>query len=258
MSGRTLVAEKAIYLFAVARDLDPVVLAEQPGIHGAPVHVLDHRGLQAITCRVDLNEFGEDALRRNLERLPWLEEIARAHDAVVHTAASAATTAPIRLVTICSTETSVRARLDEWFEGLQRALDRVEGCQEWSIKAFAPGDGAPDDAGTDTPPSTGAAYLQRRRTQLAARAQGAQRAAEIAEAIHRDASNVVRASRRLAPQDPRLSGFPETMILNGAYLVADDQASLFEELIAHLQIEYADASVDVRGPWPPYSFATLD
>jgi hypothetical protein len=251
------VAEEGLYLFAVGRGLQPAALTRVHGIHAKPLRVVEHRGLQAITCEVDLGEFGEEPLKRNLERLPWLEEIARAHDSVVQAAAAEATIAPIRLVTICSGEASVRERLDAWFQGLQRALDRVEGCHEWSVKAFAPAAEPADDDDAERPVS-GAAYLKKRRVQLDARAEGTEKAAEIADAIHRDASAASRASRRLAPQDPRLSGFPGTMVLNGAYLVADDEVSLFEELAAQLRIEYADAAVDVRGPWPPYSFATLD
>ena len=101
-------ADRGQYLFAVARGLDPQQLEGVAGLRNTAVQVLEHRGLQAVTCGVDLGEVGEDALRRNLESLPWLEEVARAHDDVVQATALGATTAPMRLVTICSDEASVR------------------------------------------------------------------------------------------------------------------------------------------------------
>ena len=112
----------ASYLFAVARGLDTQQLGDVSGLRDAALQVLEHRGLQAVTCSVDLAEFGEEALRRNLESLAWLEEVARAHDDVVQAAALRATTAPMRLVTICSDDAGVRARLDEWYDGARRPL----------------------------------------------------------------------------------------------------------------------------------------
>ena len=250
-------AERGQYLFAVARGLDVQQLGDVPGLRDATIQVLEHRDLQAVTCSVDLAEFGEEALRRNLESLPWLEEVARAHDDVVQATALVATTAPMRLVTICSDTRLVRARLDEWYDGLQTALDRVEGCHEWSVKAFA--DLAPDDGAESGPRDTsGAAYLARKRARANDKQAAADQAAQLADTVHHELGTRARAVRRLAPQDPRLAEFQGTMILNGAYLVDDDSRDSFRSAAEDLARRYPDAGIDVRGPWPPYSFATLD
>jgi len=251
------VADRGQYLFAVARGLDPQQLGDVSGLRDAAIQVLEHRGLQAVTCSVDLAEFGEEALRRNLESLPWLEGVARAHDDVVQATALVATTAPMRLVTICSDEASVRARLDEWYDGLATALDRVEGCHEWSVKTFA----APaPDSGDDAAPkdASGAAYLARKRARASDQRAAADAAAQVADVVHQELGRRARAVRRLAPQDPRLTEFPGTMILNGAYLVDDGSRDTFRSVAEDLARRYPDAGIDIRGPWPPYSFATLD
>lgn len=250
-------ADRGQYLFAVARGLDPQQLGDVSGLRDAAIQVLGHRGLQAVTCSVDLTEFGEEALRRNLESLSWLEEVARAHDAVVQATALVATTAPMRLVTICSDEASVRARLDEWYDGLETALDRVEGCHEWSVKAFAapPADSRDDPASKD---ASGAAYLARKRARASDKRAAADDAAQVADLVHQELGRRARAMRRLAPQDPRLTGFSGAMILNGAYLVDDESRDIFRSAAEDLARRYPDAGIDIRGPWPPYSFATLD
>src|SRR5690349_6641927 len=71
------------YLFAVARGLDPRGLSSTTGLHGAPLDVVPLRDLQAVVCSVDLSEFGEEEVARNLEDLRWLEEVARCHHEVV-------------------------------------------------------------------------------------------------------------------------------------------------------------------------------
>ena len=87
----------------------------------------------------------ERVLSRNLEDLSWLEKVARGHDTVIHAVAGAAATAPLRLATICLDDDGVRARLDEWHDALETALDRVEGRAEWAVKAYARSD-APSSA----------------------------------------------------------------------------------------------------------------
>jgi hypothetical protein len=225
------------YLFAVARGLDAASLDGVTGLRDRPLEVVDHLGLQAVVCDVDLAEFGEDVLPDHLEDLAWLEEVARRHNDVVWEVADRSTVAPMRLVTICSDDTSVRRRVEDNQEGLTRALDNVEGRREWSVKAYAvkeevaaPAPAARSGAGA------GAAYLQRKKEQ---------------------ASRAV-ASRRLAPQDARLTGRTETMVLNSAYLVPDDEGDAFLEAVRRLQDVVSGATVEAQGPWPPYSFAVLE
>ena len=159
---------QARYLFAVARDLESSALAGTPGLRQAPLEIIDHRALQAVVCSVDLDEFGEEKLATNLEDLGWLEDVARCHNDVVFAAASAGAVAPMRLVTICSGDESVRARIEDIYDDLVHALNRVEGRSEWSVKVYAPREEAPDPEPAARPTS-GAAYLERKRAQAAKR-----------------------------------------------------------------------------------------
>jgi hypothetical protein len=245
------------YLFAVARGLDPAVLRDTPGLRGAPVEVVEHRGLQAVVCTVDLAEFGEEQLKSNLEDLTWLEEVARAHHDVVFAIASAGAVAPMRLVTICSDDASVRARIDGVRDELSEALARVEGRHEWSVKVYAPRQEQSETVDSARPTS-GAAYLQRKREQAAHRRSAGEQSLRVAEEVNQTLSGSVVASRVLPPQDPRLTGRTDTMILNGAYLVAAGEADGFRDLVGRLAELHPSLEIELKGPWPPYSFATLD
>jgi len=258
------VAEQGRYLYAIARGLDPATVEGVRGLDGAPVETVDHRGLIALVSTVDLAEYGEEGLRRNLEDLTWLEKVARGHDTVIHAVAGAAVTAPLRLATICLDDDGVRARLDEWHDALETALDRVQGRAEWAVKAYArtgPSEQAPaevaDDQGT---PGKGAglAYLQRKKGQAHQQAQSQERAMQVAEQVHEALAARCVASRRLAPQDPRLTGHEGAMTLNGAYLVDEAEGDAFAAAVQELAETYPDAHLTLAGPWPPYSFASLD
>ena len=248
---------QARYLFVVARGLAPDALEGLPGFEEKPVEVVEHRGLQAVVGTVDLAEFGEEALRDNLEDLAWLEAVARRHNDVVFAAASNATVAPMRLVTILADDDSVRARIDELHEPLSEALDRVEGCREWSVKAYVAPATAPTEESTSRTAS-GADYLRRKREQAERRRAVTHDMGQLADDLHDSLAARAVASRRLPAQDPRLTGRSETMVLNGAYLVSDADGDGFRTLVARLGEQNEGAILEVEGPWPPYSFATLD
>jgi hypothetical protein len=66
------------------------------------------------------------------------------------------------------------------------------------------------------------------------------------------------AARRHPPQDRRLSGTPDWMVLNGAYLVDAAMAIEFADSVRQLVSGYPTLRVELTGPWPPYSFAAVD
>jgi hypothetical protein len=210
---------------------------------------------------VDLAEYGEEALRRNLEDLAWVEKVARTHDAVVRAVAAQATVAPLRLVTVCVGDASVVERLRQWEEPLTAALTRVEGSREWSVKAYAAQDAPTEDRQDETGGSavgSGLAYLQRKRDAVRRRDRSQAALAETAEAVHVALAGRARASRLLAPQDPQLTGRAEPMVLNGAYLVPEADEQRFTDLVDELRRRHPDVSLEVAGPWAPYSFAVLE
>lgn len=268
-------ADTGSYIYAAGRNVGSLTTVR--GLRDAPLRLVNWQDLDAIVSTVDLQEFGEAPLRQHLEDLGWLEEVARVHDRVVRAAWSATgAVAPFRLATICSTDDAVRARLTRLYDDLTSALDRVAGRSEWTVKAFLaeqpdqpgqpdqsgqPGQpdqqpGQPGQATEDAPASAGTAYLMRRRAQLDQRRQAAVDAQAVADDIHRRLAGSADACRRLPPQDQRLTGYTEPMILNGAYLVDDNDAEPFQRAVQAAARTAVRLTVD--GPWPPYSFTSLE
>jgi hypothetical protein len=246
------------YLYAVTRGVDAGTLTGTTGLGEEPVTIIEEGGLQAVTGAVDLDEYGETGLREHLEDLGWLERVARTHDDVVRAAAALGPTAPLRLATICLDDEGVRARLREWHDALHSALDRVEGRAEWSVKAYS---SAIEDDTVAAAPSgggTGAAYLQRKRSQATRRREADELAMTAARDLHEALTGRTVAARLLAAQDPGLTHHKGVMRLNAAYLVPVDEADAFLAEAEQLATAHDALQVEINGPWPPYSFATLD
>jgi hypothetical protein len=257
------VAETGRYLYAVSRDLDPAVLADFPGLGGGPLELVPYQDLVAVVSSVDLDEYGEEGLRQNLENLEWLEEAARRHDSVVQAVAAVAPAAPLRLATICLDDEGVRRRLKEWHAALVQILDRVQGRTEWSVKIFTDERRAapvPAPAGGTAvgPDGAGAAYLQRKKSESEARLAQETAAAGAVTLVHEALARHAEATRLLPPQDPRLTGHEGSMLHNGAYLVDASREPDFVACVLRQVAAHTDVTIDLRGPWPPYSFAMLE
>jgi len=246
------------YLYAVTRGVDPEALSGVAGLGGGTLDVLEHDGLSAVLSTVPLDEYGEEALRANLEQLEWLEVTARTHDAVIKAVSDLGPVAPMRLATIFLDDDSVHRRLAEWYHALELALDRVQGRQEWSVKVLSPTVASDVVAAAQERPSSGADYLRQKRAAVDQRAAHASEAQQRAETIHAALAQRAVAVRLLSPQDPRLTGHQGTMVLNAAYLVDADEGAAFVADVDAFRTTDSQLVVDVRGPWPPYSFAMLE
>ncbi len=247
-------ASRGRYLYAVCRGLDLDALGGLLGLGDADVEAVEVDGLVGLVSSVDLDEYGEEGLRHNLERLDWLETAARGHDAVVQAAAAVAPTAPMRLATVFRDDDGVRRTLAEQHDRISAVLDRVEGHEEWSVKVLTRTHDEPPTA----PASSGAEYLRRRQEARQARDDDQRDAHVAAQQVHDALVGLAAASRRLPPQDPRLTGHAGTMVHNVAYLVPRDLSDAFAAAVGDLTGDHREVLIDARGPWPPYSFAILE
>jgi hypothetical protein len=244
-----------VWMHGVIAEADVAGLAAITGIAGSAVRVVAVDGMAAVVSDAPLAEYGEQALRQNLENLTWLERIARSHHAVVDMLAQNGTVVPARLATIHHDDSRVRQVLGERRDELTRALNRLAGREEWGVKAYvvsgmtrSPGEAAADSG------RSGTAYLMRRKAQLAAEHHGHQAAADAAASIHDALAAYAVAARQHAPQDRRLSGASTAMVLNGAYLIDRFGRPGFSALAGDVAYRNPSIRLELTGPWPAYSF----
>src|SRR3954469_15023579 len=172
--------DAATYLYAITRPIPPVAVVGLRGIGGGAVRAIPAGDLTCVASSVDPADFDEEAMSRNLESLAWLERAAREHDDVVQAVAALATTAPLRLATICRDDASAVQRVRARAHETAALLAHLDGHEEGGVKLFdAPEEPAVrssvgPDAGARAG-SSGTAYLLRGRAELAARADAAAR-----------------------------------------------------------------------------------
>jgi Gas vesicle synthesis protein GvpL/GvpF len=246
---------RGVWVYAVTSHKPAVGLDELTGVAGELPRAITAAGLTAVAGDVGLAEFGEGALRRNLEDLDWLAATARAHHRVINAVARQGPAVPMRLATVYRDDGKVGAVLAERGADFRAALERTAEREEWGVKAYAARPAAPAAAG---PASSGAAYLQRRRQELSERQDSRRAATASAEQIHAALSALAAGTRLHPPQSPQLTGNSAPMILNAAYLLDSGQGQQFVEGVSDLAERHPAVRLEVTGPWPPYSFAALE
>ncbi|WP_156689908.1 GvpL/GvpF family gas vesicle protein [Mycobacterium sp. Marseille-P9652] len=229
------------------------------GVAGEPVRAVSDSGLTAVVGTVGLDDFGEQALRRHLEDLDWLAAAARAHDAVVSTIARSGPVVPMRMATVFLDDGRVRELLVKRRTDFVAALDRVTAREELGVKAYADPKAltGANETADDRPGGklTGTAYLMRRRRALASEDDAFRIAAAHAERIHAGLLEHAVAGKRKPASDRRLSGRDGWTVLNGTYLVDQDEVDVFRSVVAKIEHNTPGIELEITGPWPPYSFA---
>jgi hypothetical protein len=214
--------------------------------------------LSCVVSTVDLDEFGDEALPRNLADLGWLERVAREHDAVVQAADAALTVLPLRLGTVCADDDSAVRRAEELRVPAQAALDLVTGRAEWGVKLYAVARRPTELVSVAERPASGLEYLRRRRAEVDRRAVDVAAAAADADSVFEQLGGRSVLGKRHRLQDPALSGVAHPMLLNAAFLVDRDQTEQFRAAVGRLAAERDPGSLVLTGPWPPYSFASVE
>ena len=252
-----------LYLYGIVR-ANVRITGELPGVDSRhDAFLLEGNELAAIVSSVSLEEFGEEPLRENLNEVAWLEEKARAHEDVLEALLESTTVVPTRLCTIFSDEKQVREMMSRERAALLEALERLEGKAEWGVKAFAGPDALERAAlervkeGADEESvSAGAAYMDRRRREARARENAEEIADGWAQAIHERLARCAAEALLNPLQRREVSGHDGDMLLNGVYLVEDEEVERFRELASELADDYRTRGVlvELTGPWPAYNF----
>lgn len=268
------------YLYGITRQAPlAVALAEadaEParGEHRArrgdagPLEILECSGLAAVVRSVLLADFSAAVLQERLRSASELEALVRSHNHVTAAVHRQQAILPAKFGSVYASADDVVAALQPVHDTLLRQLDRLEGRDEWAIHMYA------DDAivrkhvaATDpdilrlrercATANRGRAYFLERQlrdeleaaTQIALTARARQAYDRLAE---------IAVASEVHPFVPSADAVPEVEILRAAFLVAREDADMFEGTLRAAESPDEGLRCEWSGPWPPYSFAVRD
>ncbi len=220
--------------------------------------------LAAVVSDIDAADFTGDASERHLADLEWLAPRAARHEALIESCrhpadGHAVPVLPARFGTIFRAESSIAARLAAHEGTILAFLDAVTARDEWTVRIVADRARATDRLVQATACArglnlaSGAGYLLARKLQ----ADAAARVSDwLLERSMHTLGTLPPGPRRLITRAPaRRAEGPEPVALAAVLATPTEAADLLAWADAARPALADDGlSIDVTGPWPPYSF----
>ncbi len=247
----------AVYVYCIVKAAArPSTRRAPAGIPGAtaPEAAGLAGGLWLIVAHVPLDTYGPGRLDAALRDMPWVGEVALAHEAVVEHFARAKgmTVIPAKLFTMFSTLDRALADTRSRRRDISHAARRIAGCEEWGVRVVR------EPGGKGTRPAaaaaaTGADFLAAKKRARDDKIESARAAAEAALAAYDSLAAVARDSRR---RDDVPDGAVSPPLLDAAFLVPTGRRARFKTTArrAARGCAGAGASMTLTGPWPAYNF----
>ncbi len=250
----------AVYLYCLVKSPAAPSLARVPaGLPRAarPALVTIGRSLRIVVADVPLETYGPGALRDSLHDMPWVGEVAVAHESVVEHFARArgATVIPAKLFTMFSSVDRAIASVKEQRAQVAAVMARLGGCAEWGVRITRQRQ-VPGPRRAPASVRSGASFLAAKkqarddaRAALAAGAEAAEGAFEALAALARDTHR----------RDTEPDGAVAPPLLDAAFLVPAASLRPFKAAArrAAASCSRAGCEMTLTGPWPPYNFVAL-
>jgi gas vesicle protein GvpL/GvpF len=207
-------------------------------------------GLWVIVSTVPAGEY-QRGLAERLTNVEWVAECGVAHHDVIARAAQGRAVAPFRLLTLFRSDDRVIAEVTRLRSRIERALDRIDDRREWVVRVAA--------VSRATTPArsrraeSGTSYLMARAAQPSRRGTATPDARRVAREL-------VAELKEYADQIVQRPSEAAHVLYDGALLVSRAR----EHDLGHAIRQWAPrlapvgCRVSLTGPWPPYSFVSLD
>jgi len=250
-----------IYLYA---------LSDKPEqLNQAPVFKA-HPHLYMYSATVSEEEFGEEALKKNLTDSIWVERVIRDHERVVSQALERGTVIPFRFPTLFATEQTYLAFLLKNEKNLRFLHDRLKGCTEWGLKVYANTQAIENAILRDrrmmeiseeiSRSNSGKAFL------LTKKKMDLQK--EILKEKINQALGDMLGELRISSRDFKANGIhskeatgrEDEMVMNLAFLIYKDQRQEYLSKVLHWKekLEMNGIFLESSGPWAPYNFCDIN
>jgi hypothetical protein len=207
-------------------------------------------GLWVIVSTVPAREY-ESRLATKLTDVEWLAECGVAHHDVIARAAHGRGVAPFRLLTLFRSDDRVREEVTRLRGRIERALDSVHDRREWVVRVAAVSRGE-RPAGL-RPPRSGTSYLMAR----AAQPRGL---TPTTPAARRAARALIADLKGYADRFVQRPSSAAHVLCDGALLVSRAREHDLGNAVREwaMRLTPVGCRVSLTGPWPPYSFVSLD
>jgi Gas vesicle synthesis protein GvpL/GvpF len=251
-----------VYVYAaVGGQPSPRVLARIPPMpDGQPPRILAlSKGVALVVSDVPADSYRPERLEPRLGDSDWVAAAGAAHHTAAEVLSRSLGVLPFRMFSIFSSDARLIATLTPARTRIEKALAAVAGRDEWVLRVGAPdaarisGDAAAGEPlGTQAVSGTG--FLRQKAAAKRARLERVARVkSETATLFSSLEALADQAAHRPIPAGT-------TLLLDAAFLIEKRKAAAFRRALSRTAQTLLDAGcpVSLTGPWPPYSFASIE
>jgi hypothetical protein len=256
-------ADRYVYVYvyaAVSGQPGPALLSKIPPMpegHAARTVPLT-RAITLVVADVPAATYRPERLEPRLGDGDWVAACGAAHHTAADVLSRGRATLPFRMFTLFSSDARLLARLKPAAARMARALAAVDGRAEWVLRVGAPDPARAADAGSETAArgagSSGTSFLQQKAAAKRARVERAARVKSHTAALFASLDRLAdRAVEREVPAGTSL-------LLDAAFLIETRRSAAFKRALGRSAQALLDdgCPVSLTGPWPPYSFASIE
>jgi hypothetical protein len=236
-----------------------------------------YQGLEAVVSLVPLDEFDSEIIHLKARNdLQWIKEKAVLHETVIEEAMRNGgeiwSLIPMKFGTIFKEEKALQETLNKHYEQFQDTLEKLEGKQEWSVKAYLT-----DQQVFEQAVKENNAAIQKKAREIADLPEGMAFFMEeelkevisrevnkelnhVTEGLYESLGRQAESSVQTNILGRELTGKREPMVFNATYLVVGGKIEEFKDAARRLNQEIQKKGLDLEfsGPWPAYHFAAPD
>jgi len=234
------------------------------------VFLISYRDIAALSRRVSEEEFGDRALEKHLKDPEWLKTELWEQEQILERVMEAQTVAPLKWGTVFRTQEAVRDVLCEGYTEIRGLLERLDGRQEWTVRALVDRRRFDETivihhpeirqlsvrAGTMPP---GSAYLMNEQLKLKSKEISQQIMDGIIQEVWGRVSVHTESSVRTEPLGAGSKDQGSELVFQMAFLVHKEKLPGFSEAILQAARKWHDQGLQIQqiGPFPPYYFCDL-
>lgn len=232
------------------------------------LEVISLDNLSAVVSQVPLEEFGEDALKENIQDVKWLEKYIRAYDNITQKLFSQTTFIPVRFGTIYLNKERVKQSISNYKEQVIKLIETLNGKIEVGVKFFLDRNKLQETLTTndleakelnskiksETP---GKAHFLKKKFEALLDTKVENWSSDVSNNILNSLKGISNGIQLLSLQ-PKEG--VQKMFLNVACLLPSNKFDWFKEMLQNIMSQeyFESINCEITGPWPPYNFVRLE
>ncbi len=267
--------EELIYLYCIREKIENSSFSTK-GVDGkGEVFNIPYRELEAVVSKVSSEEFrSEEVQKKAQEDLKWIKEKGVAHERVIEEAMrrndKILSLIPMRFGTIFREKARLKQVLDKDYSKIKGVLEKIQGKQEWGVKVYLK-----DKRKFEQLIKEKNKAIKEKEREIADLPEGMAFFMEeelkevISKELNKQLDNIVESlfetlkkhavgSVKNKVLEKELTGRPEPMVLNVAYLILKEKIEDFRKEVEDLNQEMQTKGfcLEYTGPWPAFNFTS--